>query len=131
MNTDGGPGGAGTDVDAAAEFADTLAHAGEADAGTCVRTAAGNETFATVFDFHAHGGIRGREMHPRTLASGMTVDVGEAFLQDAEERHLDGLGKAREFVRKVEVDLDATALTETGDVQGIAEARPISSRSGG
>ena len=99
-SANGGAGGTRNDFEAAAELRHAFAHAGDADAeadftGTRRFAVGGSgHAVAVVGDFEGDGGSLAAETNFGGVAAGMALDVGEAFLDDAEESGFDGLRKA-------------------------------------
>jgi len=105
----------------ATELGHAFAHAGNAHAkardiglGWAV---GGKLHAATVIDDLQ--GDRGRvfaETDGRRVAAGMALDVGEAFLNDAEEGYFNELRQAAELFGKDKFGLNAAAFAETADI---------------
>ncbi len=77
---------------------------------------AGGQPAALVRDLEPDGLGLEHQPHPCARAHGMPMDVGQALLDDAEQRGL-GLGRqAADVGGHVELDLDAAALGEALDV---------------
>ena len=71
---------------------------------------------AEVDDFQGDLGILLAQANLGVGAAGVTLDVGETFLNDAEEGDLHGLGKAFEGSEGEQLSFDTAALAETVDV---------------
>lgn len=89
-DADAGAGEGAGDVELAAEFADALAHAGEADSHARAGFFKfgkffGGNTLAVILDGEGGVGVIGGEVNVHGFAAGVAQDVGEAFLEDAEE----------------------------------------------
>src|SRR5208283_5318430 len=120
-SANGGAGGTGFNIEAAAELGHAFAHAWNADAKACsiglgLPIGGQNNAAAVVNDLEDEG--RGGFKKPDCggNATGMALDVGEAFLNDAEESDFQGLRKTAELIGKDELGFDAAALAEAVDV---------------
>jgi|SRR5208282_379422 len=120
-SANGGAGGAGCNFEVAAELGHALTHARNAHAEACdigLGWAVGGKLHAaTVIDDLQ--GYRRRvfaETDGGGVAAGMALNVGEAFLNDAEEGDFDGLRQAAEVLGKDKFGFNAAALAETADI---------------
>jgi hypothetical protein len=71
---------------------------------------------AEIGDFEDDDGGPAAEENFGGRASGMALDVAEAFLNDAEESGLEGLRKAGKIGEEIELGVDAAAFAEAEDV---------------
>ena len=130
--------GIGNDVEPATKLSHALAHAGDTDAETgfvrLLRTIVGREMQAPakVDDFESDGGVFLKQANPGGRATGMALNVGEAFLDDAEQGGFDRLGQAGELRAELEASVDAAAFAEPlevfverGDETEIIEKRRV------
>src|SRR5207237_164818 len=60
--------------------------------------------------------VGARQLNRRMMAARMPADVGEAFLHDAKQRHLDWLRETANFRLRLQIDLDAAAFGEAFEV---------------
>src|SRR5208337_4952609 len=117
----GGAGGAGFNVEAAAELGHAFAHAGNAHAeerDVGPRWVIGRElhSVAIVSDLQGHLGKIFAKTDGGGVAAGMALNVGEALLNDAEQGDFDGLRQAAEVLRKDEFGFDAATFAEAADI---------------
>src|SRR5216684_5964919 len=133
--TDGGASGAGIDFERTAELRHPFTHAWDAyaEAGLAAmrRTICGDgHAGAEVGDFKSDALRVFAEDDMGALAAGMTLDVGETFLSDAEERGFGDLREAAKAGEKFERGFDAAAFAETVDVflQGGDKAEVVEQR---
>lgn len=136
-SANGGAGGAGKNVEAAAELSHALAHAGDAHAeARFVRlrgTVGGKLHAATeVDDFEGDKRIFLTETDFGSGAAGVALDIGETFLDNAEEGQFDGLRETVELGEEEELRVDGAALAEAlgvflqgGDETEIVEERRV------
>ncbi len=103
------------------ELGHTFTHAWDADAETSFagrRTAVGGKghAVAKVDDFEGEVGFLLAETDLGGGTAGMALNVGETFLDDAEESDFEGLRETLEIGASDELRVDAAALTEALDV---------------
>src|ERR1700722_2893168 len=119
--TYGGAGSAGVYFEGATELGHAFAHAGDADAEARLAAMGGavgrnDHAAAEVGDFEGDALRIFAEDDLGALAAGVALDVGEAFLGDAEERGFGNLGKAPKTGEEFEGSFDAVAFAEPVDV---------------
>src|ERR1700730_15104760 len=131
----GGAGSAGVYFEGATELSHAFAHAGDAHAEARLaamgRAVGRNDhTAAGVGDFQSDALRIFAEDDLGTLAARMALNVGEAFLSDAEERGFGDLRKAAKTGEEFEGSFDATAFAEPVDVflEGGDEAEVVEQR---
>ena len=71
---------------------------------------------AEVNDFEDDNGAFLAKANLGGGAAGMALDIGETFLNDAEQGEFDRLGQAAEFGKQIKLRIDRTALRETVSV---------------
>src|SRR6266852_3881321 len=133
--TDGGASGAGIDFERAAELRHSFTHAWDAYAEArlaAVGSAVCRDDHATaeVGDFKSDALRVFPEDDLGALAAGMTLDVGETFLSDAEECGFGDLRETAKASQKLKRGFDAAAFAETVDVflEGGDEAEVVEQR---
>jgi len=85
---------------------------------------------AKVDDFESEAGVQLREANLSGSAAGMALNVGETFLNDAEESDFERLRETLEINLSNELRVNATAFAETVDVflEGGDEAEVVEKR---
>src|SRR5271157_199196 len=120
-SANGGAGGTGFNVEGAPELSHAFAHAGDADAemgdiGLGEAIEREFHTAAEVDDLEHDGGRSFEKADGGGAAAGMALDIGKAFLNDAEEGDFDELWHAAEKLGKDELSFDAAAFAEAMNV---------------
>jgi len=120
-SANGGAGRAGFNSEAAAELGHAFAHAGNTHAEARdigLGWAIGGKLHAAtvIGDLQGDLGRIFAETDGGGAAAGMALNVGEAFLNDAEEGDFDGLRQAAEVFGKDKFGFNAAALAETADI---------------
>src|SRR5271168_3248664 len=98
------------DAQFATEFTNALAHTGDADSAASVTIS--RKALAFVTNAQNDGVILDQKVDPGAFAGGMTVNVGEAFLENPEDRDFQ---RGRQTLRKVflvQIYNNSTALRE-------------------
>src|SRR5437867_6663068 len=93
-----------------------LPHARDPHSGHCQADAGAlrsrRHSPAVISDLDLHDIIHAIELDFRSGASGVPVDVGERFLDDAEQRHLDLLRQVADPFLAFKLDTDSRAAAE-------------------
>ena len=113
-----GTNGAGIDFEAPANFADAFGHAGQANsaAGTVFPKALHNRrrhSAAVVSHSQDHLVACCLQTDVGSFRSGMTVHIGQAFLQHPKQDQFGRFRKPARSIVNVQVDIDAAALSES------------------
>jgi hypothetical protein len=122
----------GIDADVAGVGAKAFAHTAEAHSGAAVANGGeflGGDALTEIADFDEEAGAVESDMDVRGLAAGVAVNIGQTFLDDAEDGEFQVVGQAVEF-GDGKINLNRGALLQTLDIpsQSGAEAEFIEQR---
>src|ERR1700688_1869451 len=115
-----GTGAAGLNFQRPAKLSKTLSHASNANTG---RTGGGHfllllggDAFAFVFDLDAHMIVTLAKANPGDRTFRMTVNIGKAFLHDAENGGFGLTRQAPEILGEIQSNLDFAAQNKSVDI---------------
>jgi len=106
-------------------MADALAHTADSNTrafGMNFGQSVGGDSFALIPNFERQETVSEGDTNCCRLAFGMAMNVGKAFLHDAEQAQLKVPIETLQIRRYVEIDLDAASLSEPVDIFG--QCRP-------